>query len=261
MSNTISFGTPYIGSKNRIAARIVSSMPEAARFVDLFAGGCAVSHAAMLSGKFQAVHMNDLDCGGVSLFVRCLREPVTVSWVSRAEFFARKDTDALVRWVWSFGMDGRTYCFGREREKSARDAWQSGNMRDPVLHDLPRRIMRLREIHKTARLVRCRYTTSAKDFRAVPVRAGDVVYLDPPYDRAVGYGPSSKVQDSAYDVWAFARKLARVARAVYVSEYCDNAPVDFKLVRLFNIHHNTSHKDTNRAEGLFTPCASSRDFV
>lgn len=43
------FGTPYMGSKNGIAEDLIRQMPEGKRFVDLFAGGCAMTHAAILS--------------------------------------------------------------------------------------------------------------------------------------------------------------------------------------------------------------------
>ena len=257
----LSFGVPYLGSKNRIAAQIVSAMPEAERLVDLFAGGCAVSHAAMMCGRFRSVHMNDLYGGTVRLFLDCLSSPVPVKWVSREEFFARKDEDELVRWCWSFGMDGRTYAFGREKEDAARRAFCSGRYRERVLADIPRRLMRLRDIRRTARFCKATAMSGREDFEAVRIRRGDVVYLDPPYDRAVGYDVSSKVQDFGRDVWEYARRISRICRAVFVSEYCDNAPSDFKRVRTFGIRHLSSPKDTDRPEGLFTPCGVPRDCV
>lgn len=53
-------GVPYQGSKNFIAQQIVDFLPRAETFVDLFAGGCAVTHAAILSGKFSNFIANDL---------------------------------------------------------------------------------------------------------------------------------------------------------------------------------------------------------
>ena len=47
-----SFGAPYMGSKNRMAKDIIELLPSGRRFVDLFAGGCAMTHAAILSGKY-----------------------------------------------------------------------------------------------------------------------------------------------------------------------------------------------------------------
>ena len=54
------YGAPYRGSKNAIAPWVVEHLPPAETLVDLFAGGCAVTHAAMLSGKFERFIANDL---------------------------------------------------------------------------------------------------------------------------------------------------------------------------------------------------------
>lgn len=56
----MNYGIPYQGSKNRIAKDIVELLPSGKRFVDLFAGGCAMTHAAMLSGKYERFLVNDL---------------------------------------------------------------------------------------------------------------------------------------------------------------------------------------------------------
>lgn len=55
-----SYGIPMQGSKSRIADKIIDLLPSATHFYDLFGGGCALSHAALLSGKFQHVHANDI---------------------------------------------------------------------------------------------------------------------------------------------------------------------------------------------------------
>ena len=46
------YGLPYMGSKNKIAEWVVSHFPEKKHFYDLFAGGCAVTHCAMLKRKW-----------------------------------------------------------------------------------------------------------------------------------------------------------------------------------------------------------------
>ena len=45
------FGVGYMGSKNKIVKALILQLPSAKYFVDLFAGGCAMTHGAMLSGK------------------------------------------------------------------------------------------------------------------------------------------------------------------------------------------------------------------
>lgn len=55
------YGIGYQGSKNGIAEWVVSHLPAADYFVDLFAGGCAVTHCALLSGKYKHVIANDIN--------------------------------------------------------------------------------------------------------------------------------------------------------------------------------------------------------
>lgn len=111
-------GLPYQGSKSRIAAKIVGLFPAAAPvLVDVFAGGCAVTHAALLSGKFDTVIANDLS-DAPQLFYYCVKHgmPEKPRWVSREDFFALKDRDPLIRYCYSFKNDGRSYLYGREIE-------------------------------------------------------------------------------------------------------------------------------------------------
>lgn len=49
----MNYGIPYMGSKNRIAEWILNHIPSADNFYDLFCGGCAVTHCAMLQNKFK----------------------------------------------------------------------------------------------------------------------------------------------------------------------------------------------------------------
>lgn len=58
----MSYGLPYMGSKNKLAERILALMPSAGTLYDLFAGGMAVTHAALLGNKFKRVVANDI-CG------------------------------------------------------------------------------------------------------------------------------------------------------------------------------------------------------
>ena len=62
------YGLPYQGSKNKIAEFIISKLPRAEHFYDLFAGGCAVTHCALLSGKYNYVHANDIQIKYPQLF-------------------------------------------------------------------------------------------------------------------------------------------------------------------------------------------------
>lgn len=84
------YGLPYQGSKNKLADRIVALLPKAANFYDLFAGGCAVSHAALLSGKFGTVHVNDIT-DSVILFEDAIKKsPICLSFFVFLFYLCRK---------------------------------------------------------------------------------------------------------------------------------------------------------------------------
>lgn len=106
-----------MGSKNKIAEWVVSCLPPAEHFYDLFCGGCAVTHAAILAHRYHHYHVNDItDMGLLFRDIATGKRSVTYEWISREDFFKRKDTDPLVRTVWSFGNDNATYLYGKEVE-------------------------------------------------------------------------------------------------------------------------------------------------
>lgn len=118
----MSFGVPYIGSKNLIAERLVSQFPRAEYFVDLFAGGCAMTHAAFLSGKFNNFICNDLDFRGVELFKQAVSGKFKNEnrWISRDDFYKLKDSDLYVRFCWSFGNNQKDYLYSKQKERQKR---------------------------------------------------------------------------------------------------------------------------------------------
>ena len=111
------YGLPYQGSKNRIIPWLINALPGADTFVDLFAGGCSVSHAAMLSGRFRHVIANDITDSAL-VFRDALHGKFKDErrWISREDFFRLKDTDAYARLCFSFGNDQRSYCYSKEIE-------------------------------------------------------------------------------------------------------------------------------------------------
>lgn len=112
------YGLPYKGSKNKLAERIVRLLPKRTHLVDLFCGGCAVSHAALLMGKYKHIHINDINWMCPTLFIDALNGKYNDEsrWISREDFFRLKDTDPYVAVVWSFGNNLRNYLYSREIE-------------------------------------------------------------------------------------------------------------------------------------------------
>ena len=113
------YGLPYQGSKNKIAPWVIEYMPKAHTLVDLFAGGCAVTHCALLSDKYEEVIANDIT-DSVELFRDALEGSLEKyepdRFRTREDFFAEKDNNPFVRIIYSFGNNQRTYLYGRNIE-------------------------------------------------------------------------------------------------------------------------------------------------
>ncbi|MCF0243465.1 MAG: DNA adenine methylase [Bacteroidaceae bacterium] len=114
----MNYGLPYQGSKSGIARWVVEQMPAAETFVDLFAGGCAVTHAAMLSGKYRRFLVNDVLGDVTQLFIDAVSGKFDneTRWISREDFFRLKDTDPYIRLMWSFANNQRNYLYSEEIE-------------------------------------------------------------------------------------------------------------------------------------------------
>ena len=114
----MNFGLPYKGSKNRIAKKILDVLPAAPVLYDVFCGGCAVTHAAMLSGKYSRVVANDINSMIPHAFETALKGGFRNEdrWISRDDFQKLYKTDPYVAICFSFGNNLRSYCYARELE-------------------------------------------------------------------------------------------------------------------------------------------------
>ena len=114
----MNYGIPYKGSKNKLAERLINLFPKADNFYDLFCGGCAVAHAALLSHKYKTVHINDIEPKVVDLFIRATRGAFKneTRWISHEEFDRLKSSDYLVACLFSFGNDFLTYLYSKDIE-------------------------------------------------------------------------------------------------------------------------------------------------
>lgn len=113
----MNYGLSYKGSKSRIAKWVVEALPSADVWVEPFAGGCAVTHAAILSGKYKRFIINDIT-DSAKFFVDTVNGKFKDEnrWISREDFFRLKKDDAYVRLCFSFGNNQRTYCYSEQDE-------------------------------------------------------------------------------------------------------------------------------------------------
>ncbi len=114
----MNYGLPYKGSKNRIAKKILDVLPAAPVLYDVFCGGCAVTHAAMLSGKYQRFVINDRRGWLPDAFREAINGGYAHEdrWISREDFERLKSTDAYVAMCFSFGNDCQSYMYARGLE-------------------------------------------------------------------------------------------------------------------------------------------------
>ena len=115
----INYGIPYKGSKNKIAKDIIAQLPSATHFYDLFGGGGAMTHCALLSGKYKYVHYNELNPLVFKAFKMAVNGEFEgeTRWISREDFEKLKDTDPYVAICFSFGNDLKNYAYNKECEK------------------------------------------------------------------------------------------------------------------------------------------------
>ena len=110
------WGLPYQGSKNGIADWVVDNLPPSDCLVDLFAGGCAVTHCAMVRGKWKCFVAND-----ITPYPQIFKDAMDGKFrdaedviVDREAFFA--SDDPVVRLLNSFGNKGKDYLWSHDLE-------------------------------------------------------------------------------------------------------------------------------------------------
>lgn len=246
----MNYGMPYMGSKNKIARDIVEQLPSAEYFVDLFCGGCAVTHAAMLSGKYKKFIVNDIAPDMPRLFVDAINGKYRNEkrWISREDFERLKDTDTYVRTCWSFGNGGYSYIYGRKiepwkkalhyarvlgdfsllkrdfgidtddasRQNIAKNA-DTWKLRDKLKYSLER-LRRLQSLERQESNLQI----FSLDYQSVEIPHDSVVYCDPPYKGTAEY------KDGGFDYPRFYDWLRTRDYPVWVSEYA--MPDDFVSV-------------------------------
>ena len=112
------YGLPYTGSKSRIAHWVIDQLPRGRVLIDAFAGGCAITHRALLSQKWQTVIANDINGKYPQLFADAIhgRYRDERRWISREDFERLKLQDAFVACCWSFGNNLNNYMYSKDIE-------------------------------------------------------------------------------------------------------------------------------------------------
>ena len=123
----MNYGLPFQGSKSGIAEEIIRELPSGKRLVDLFGGGGAITHCALMSGKWESVYYNDIDPLLPELIKKAINGEYSYKnfqpkFITREEFHEKKNTDGYVKYIWSFGNNGTGYLFGKDIEELKKEA-------------------------------------------------------------------------------------------------------------------------------------------
>ena len=112
------YGLPYTGSKSRIAHWLIDNLPRGRVLIDAFAGGCAITHRALLSQKWQTIIANDINGKYPQLFADAVRGKYRDEkrWISREDFERLKSQDAFVACCFSFGNNLNNYMYSKAIE-------------------------------------------------------------------------------------------------------------------------------------------------
>ena len=107
------YGLPYTGSKSRIAHWMIDNLPSGRVLIDAFAGGCSITHRALLSKKWQTIIANDINGKYPQLFIDAAQGKYRdeLRWISRENFERLKSQDTFVACCWSFGNNLRHYMY------------------------------------------------------------------------------------------------------------------------------------------------------
>ena len=263
---------PWQGSKSRIAEWVVDVLPPSHTLVDLFAGGGAVTHCALLSGKWERIIANDMT-DSMKVFCAAINGEFDgyAACPARDEWMAYRDTDTAMALLHSFGNDRTTYLWSSELEAVKRPAslmvsspslWERYQwyhrfvdaLTDYIKSngDMPNRLTELNDRERVGRLVQLERVTRLQglqglqgDYRLVDVPEGATVYADPPYR-----GTPNSSRYGAFDFDAFDQWLAGVDFPVFVSEF--DAPAG--CVEIAQTERTTSMSATTtdkRTERIF----------
>ena len=226
------YGMPYQGSKSRIAEWVVDILPPSHTLVDLFAGGGAITHCALLSGKWERIIANDRT-DSMKVFCAAINGEFDgyAACPSREEWLKYRDADTALAILYSFGNDKTTYLWGDELEAVKRPAtlmvsspslWERYQWYRRFIDALKdyldgntfdqRRAIELQSAERVTRLQGLQGLQG--DYRAVVIPDGATVYADPPYR-----GTPNSSRYGAFDFDAFDAWLNGVDFPVFVSEY------------------------------------------
>ena len=250
-------GLPYQGSKKKVSKKIVEIIKQNfgtdKPIYDIFGGGGAITAECMLNGL--DVHYNDLDETVTSMFQKVVsedRDYLKTLLVSRDEFFKIREKENktvdenLKLLVNSFGNSRKGYLYSEEMSDvkynlaaeivKKHDVFSGYRKTETYLKtkiafkERLQRLQQLEQLEQMQQLQRLeRPEATNLDYKAFSNIENSILYLDPPYEGATGYGGyehGGKARSVLPDVYNKMRQklLKRPTGSVIVEE-----EIEYKL--------------------------------
>ena len=247
-------GLPYQGSKKKISKKIVEIIKQNfgtdKPIYDIFGGGGAITAECMLNGL--EVHYNDLDETATSMFQKVVgedRDYLKTLLVSREEFLKILDKenktvdDNLKLLVNSFGNNRKGYLYSEEFSDlkhnlaaeivKKHDVFSGYRKTETYLKTkiaFKERLQRLQQLEQLEQLQQLqrleRPEATNLDYKAFSDIENSILYLDPPYQGATGYGGEKKARNVLPDVYKKMRqKLLKMPTGSVIVE----EEIEYKL--------------------------------
>lgn len=226
------YGIGYQGSKNKVAEWVVSNLPPATRLYDLFAGGCAITHCAMMQGKYKEIVCNDVTDSAIFFYdaLNGKYNDRVNQWVSREDFERLKSVDPCIRICWSFGHDQKSYLFAKEKEPYMKALWDMAHATSPAqILSLYMKVLKEKAKVNSYRLEcleRLRGLSNLQDndsstrmyalcgdYKDVKILPDSIIYCDIPYKGKKKYDKKN------FDYEDFYAWCERQTELVIISEY------------------------------------------
>lgn len=248
-----SVGLPYQGSKKKISKKIVEIIKQNfgtdKPIYDIFGGGGAITAECLINGL--DVHYNDLDETITEMFKKVVsedRDYLKTLPVSRDEFLKIREKenktvdDNLKLLVNSFGNNMKSYLYSEEFSDlkhnlaaeivKKHDVFSGYRKTETYLKTKSAfkerlRLQQLEQLQQLERVQRLeRQEATNLDYKAFSDIENSILYLDPPYEGAMGYEGEKKARNVLPDVYKKMRQklLKMPAGAVIVED-----DIEYKL--------------------------------
>lgn len=261
----MNYGIPYQGSKSKIVKKVISRLPKANHFYDLFGGGFSITHAMLLhrANDYKEFHFNEIRPGLVDFIQDAIKgkysyENFKPEFITRERFFKEKESNPYIKILWSFGNNGLNYLFSKDIEKQKEslhnavvfnyfddyakkifgfDSFQGldsikerrlylrTKIKDYQLQQLER-LEQLGQLERLSKFNLISVKYSQLSYQDVLIKKNSIIYCDIPYRNTGEYDKNKNFNHDEFYDWADNQK-----EPVFISEF---SMPDERFKQVFN---------------------------